>query len=87
MGLTLVRRKWSGQLVPSAASFGALALPRKSSTTSESVKCPTMGRSCDAMPRMVAAIAAALARRSATGSAAFFATALPNGSFLPWASM
>ena len=31
--------------------------------------------------------AAALARRSASGSAAFFATASPNGFFLPFASM
>ena len=37
-GLTLVRRKWSGQEVPSPASRGCSAAARKSSTTSESVK-------------------------------------------------
>src|SRR3546814_10104475 len=48
IGLTLVRRKWSGQLVPSAASAGAFSEARKSSTTSESVKCPTIGLSVEA---------------------------------------
>ena len=37
IGLTFVRRKWSGQLVPSAASCGAFSDARKSSTASESV--------------------------------------------------
>ena len=67
-GLTLVRRKWSGQLVPSAASRGCSAEARKSSTTSASVKWPTIGLSCEARPRIVGARAAALARRSASGS-------------------
>ena len=78
--MTLVRRKWSGQLVPSAASRGCSALARKSSTTSESVKWPTMGLSCEAMDRTVGISAAARARRSADGSASWPGSAGPNGS-------
>ena len=87
MGLTLVRRKWSGHEVPSAASRGCSAEARKSRTTSESVKWPTIGLSVDASPRMVGAIAAALVRRSASGSAAYPGNAGPKGSDLPCSAM
>ena len=66
---TLVRRKWSGQDVPSAASRGCSLAARKSRTTSASVKCPTCGLSVRASPRITGASAAALIRRSAAGSA------------------
>ena len=59
-GRTLVRRKWSGQDVPSAASRGCSVEARKSRTTSASVKCPTCGLSVDASPRITGASAAAL---------------------------
>ena len=87
IGLTLVRRKWSGQLVPSSASRGCSAEARKSSTSSESVKWPTIGRSFEAIARTVGAIAAALARRSSAGSAAYPSRAGPNGSALLFAAM
>ena len=86
-GFTLVRRKWSGHEVPSAPSRGCSAWARKSRTTSASVKCPTIGRSAEAMLRMVGASAAALARRSASGSAAYPSRAGPNGSGRLCASM
>src|SRR6185437_5948619 len=84
IGLILVRKKWSGQLVPRAASLGAFADAKKSSTTSESVKWPTIGWSCEASPRIVGASAAALARRVADGRLLFLATSRPNGAFLPF---
>ncbi len=82
-----MRRKWSGQLVPSWASRGCSEDARKSSTTSESVKWPTIGRSCEAIPRTVAAMAAAFARRSSAGSAAYPSSGGPNGSAAELASM
>jgi hypothetical protein len=85
--LTLVRRKWSGQDVPRAASRGCSADTRKSRTAASSVKWPTIGRSADAMPRMVGASAAALARRSASGRAPYPSSAGPNGSGFAFASM
>ena len=72
--------------MPSAARAGAFSDARNSSTRGSSEKWPTVGLSCEAMPRMVGASAAAFARRSASGSAAFFFTAFPNGAFLPWVS-
>ena len=86
-GLTLVRRKWSGHDVPSSPRRGCSACPRNSRTTSASVKWPTIGRSADAMPRIVGARAAALARRSASGRAAYPSSAGPNGSALVCSAM
>jgi hypothetical protein len=66
--LTLVRRKWSGHEVPNSPSGASFSRERNSSTASLSVKCPTCGLSVQARPRIVGKIAAALARRSASGS-------------------
>ena len=82
-GRTLVRRKWSGQDVPSAASRGCSAAARKSRTTAESVKWPTCGRSVEARPRTTGSRAAARSRRSASGSASNPGTTGPNGSGRP----
>ena len=88
IGLTLVRRKWSGQLVPSAASRGCSALAEEfEHDDRSSVKCPTWALSVEASPRMKGASAAALARRSCSGSAAYPASAGPNGSAWPLVSM
>ena len=83
IGRTLVRRKWSGQDVPSAASRGCSARPRKSRTTSLSVKCPTCGRSVEASPRISGSRAAARACRSGVASGSYPGMAGPNGSALP----
>jgi len=67
-GRTLVRRKWSGQEVPSAASTWCLVLATKSSTAGRSVKCPACGWSVEASPLVTGASSAARARRWASGS-------------------
>ena len=54
---------------------------------SSSVKCPTIGLSNDAMDRNVGASAAALARRSSSGSAEYPSSRAPNGSGLECSSM
>ncbi|CAO0832074.1 hypothetical protein SMICM17S_11504 [Streptomyces microflavus] len=82
-GLTFVRRKWSGQDVPSAASLGCSVRARKSRTAGESSKCPTWGRSWEARARMWGARAAARSRRSASGSAPYPSMTGPNGSAFP----
>ncbi len=87
IGRTLVRRKWSGQDVPSAASSWSRSDARKSSTTSASVKWPTWRRSVDTRPRMSGAKAAARARRSSTGRGWFAGTAPPRGAGRPLRSM
>ncbi len=66
-----MRRKWSGQLVPSAASGGMSCAPTNSSTASLSSKCPTMRTSFDTMPRMAGISRAATRRRSSGASAAW----------------
>ena len=50
-----MRKKWSGQEVPSAANFGAASEAIKSSTTWASEKCPTIRASREAIPRNVGA--------------------------------
>ena len=65
-----MRRKWSGQHVPSAASASMSFAPTNSSTAGWSSKCPTMRTSPDTMPRIAGISRAATARRSAAGSAA-----------------
>ena len=82
-GFTLVRRKWSGHDVPSAASRGADSWQRKSSTTGASEKHPTIGRSVEARPRTTGASRAASARRASSRIGARVATTTPNGSVLP----
>jgi hypothetical protein len=75
-GRILVRRKWSGQLVPSAAKGAMPFAFTNSSTASWSSKCPTIRTSFDTMPRIAGISAAATSRRSAGGSA--WCSAPPN---------
>ncbi|CAM5345588.1 hypothetical protein SVIOM74S_07243 [Streptomyces violarus] len=77
-----MRRKWSGQEVPSAASRGCSARARKSSTASESSKCPTCGRSCSDPPHVRCESRRPL-RRSASGSGSYPSSTGPNGSGRP----
>ena len=66
-GRILVRRKWSGQLVPSAASFSRSFEPTNSSTAGWSSKWPTLRSPAEIMPRIAGISRAAMARRSAAG--------------------
>ena len=52
-GEIFVLKKWSGHEVPKAASFSSDCLSMKSRTTSESLKCPTMRESVEAIPRSI----------------------------------
>ena len=87
MGFTFVRRKWSGQLVPSEASCFSFADSQNSKTSTLSVKWPTIGLSVDAIPRNSGASSAARARRFAFGKAANLATRDPKGLALPFSLM
>ena len=58
----------------------------KSSTTSASLKVPSIGASIDAIPRSVGARSAAFALRASGESGAHSLTSVPKGSFFPFAA-
>ena len=67
-GLTLVRRKWSGQVVPRSASSAQRARPTKSSTSAVSTWCMTFVTWAERRPRRTGATSTSRARRSSSGS-------------------
>ena len=80
----MVRRKWSGHEVPTAASSSARAAPTNSITSGASVKCITLWTPFESFPRRTGTSSARKAVFPASSSG--FATGLPKGSAFPFAA-